>query len=241
MTSMKRFLLCALLVGLVSCISTPDVSAKDKDLEEVKEMLQEIQAFIGPWKGSGQPLRPGASKKLWDETLDWGWKFTKKEVYLTVNFTKSRNWKSGELRYLLDDDIFQFIVIDKEDKKRVFEGELKNNYLTLERTDPKTKEKQRFVMNSAGDGVRFIYRYEFKPTNRSRFTKDYIVGMTKVGASLGSVKKDRECVVTGGLGTMTVSYKGKVYYVCCSGCRDAFNMDPEKIIAEYNARKKKGK
>ena len=25
-------------------------------------------------------------------------------------------------------------------------------------------------------------------------------------------------------------YKGKTYYVCCSGCRDAFNENPEKFL-----------
>jgi YHS domain-containing protein len=33
--------------------------------------------------------------------------------------------------------------------------------------------------------------------------------------------------------------QGVTYYVCCSGCRDAFNEDPEKYIKEYEAKKKK--
>jgi YHS domain-containing protein len=40
---------------------------------------------------------------------------------------------------------------------------------------------------------------------------------------------------------MQVSYMGQTYYVCCSGCRDAFNENPAKIIAEYKARKKAGR
>jgi YHS domain-containing protein len=44
--------------------------------------------------------------------------------------------------------------------------------------------------------------------------------------------------VTGGLGTMTVSYEGKTYYVCCSGCRDEFKADPKKYIAEWEAKRK---
>ena len=39
---------------------------------------------------------------------------------------------------------------------------------------------------------------------------------------------------------MTISYKkAKTYYVCCGGCRDAFNDNPEKFIKEYNERKAK--
>ena len=50
--------------------------------------------------------------------------------------------------------------------------------------------------------------------------------------------KGPECIVSGGLGTMKVTYKGKDYYVCCSGCRDEFKSDPEKYIKEYEERKK---
>ena len=50
-----------------------------------------------------------------------------------------------------------------------------------------------------------------------------------------------ECVVTGGLGTISVNYKGKTYYVCCTGCRDEFKDNPEKYIKEYEEKKAKEK
>jgi YHS domain-containing protein len=40
---------------------------------------------------------------------------------------------------------------------------------------------------------------------------------------------------------MPVSYMGVTYYVCCSGCRDAFNENPAQIIREYLAKKKAGR
>jgi YHS domain-containing protein len=45
-----------------------------------------------------------------------------------------------------------------------------------------------------------------------------------------------ECVVTGGKGTIPIAYKGQTYYVCCSGCKRAFDENPEKILAEYRER-----
>ena len=37
---------------------------------------------------------------------------------------------------------------------------------------------------------------------------------------------------------MTVSFGGKTYYVCCTGCRDAFNEDPEKFVKAFEKKKK---
>ena len=51
------------------------------------------------------------------------------------------------------------------------------------------------------------------------------------GESLAGAAKKAECIVTGGAASIAVSFQGKTYYVCCSGCRDAFNEDPAKIIA----------
>ncbi len=49
---------------------------------------------------------------------------------------------------------------------------------------------------------------------------------------------DKTCVVSQGLGTSTVSHNGKTFYVCCSGCRKAFEADPEKWIASFEEWKK---
>ncbi|HQP09860.1 MAG TPA: YHS domain-containing protein [Candidatus Omnitrophota bacterium] len=34
---------------------------------------------------------------------------------------------------------------------------------------------------------------------------------------------------------VTVEYEGKVYNLCCAGCLEAFNNDPQKYIAAVNA------
>ena len=68
------------------------------------------------------------------------------------------------------------------------------------------------------------------------------VGYTREGAKLASSDQTGpECVVSGGVGTIKVSYKGETYFVCCTGCRDAFNDDPETFLTEYKARLEKKK
>ena len=62
---------------------------------------------------------------------------------------------------------------------------------------------------------------------------------TKEGESFSGGGKKPECVVTGGLGTMQVSYNGKTYYVCCSGCADEFKARPKKYVDEFEKKMKK--
>src|SRR5438046_1463212 len=104
----------------------------------------------------------------------------------------------------------------------------------------KKKETQQLIVTLLHSN-RFLYRYEVKPQDRPLFTKVYQVGATKEGEPFASGDGKPECVVSGGLGTIRVSYKGKDYYVCCSGCRDAFKEEPEKYIKEFEERKAKEK
>ena len=221
--------------AIIPLLFAPSANA-GSDQQEIKEALQQLQDFIGEWKGSGSSRQDG----FWTETMQWGWRFKNKKVWLEFEIPKGKHYKSGKLEYLLDDDAYRVTMVDKKDMKTVFNGKLRNKRLNLESIDAKTKRGEKIVMNLAGGGVRLVYTYYEKPANRTLFFERYQVAMTKKGESFATAKnKGRECVVTGGLGTMAVSFKGATYYVCCSGCRDAFNENPEKILKEYNERKKK--
>ena len=65
--------------------------------------------------------------------------------------------------------------------------------------------------------------------------KSPVMFVVEVVAALTTVIFLRD-VVTGGAGNISVSYAGKTYYVCCSGCKELFDAEPEKVIAEYHAR-----
>lgn len=70
-----------------------------------------------------------------------------------------------------------------------------------------------------------------------RFLRMAEVGYTREGSNFGKGTNYIECIVTGGVGTMPVTFEGKTYYVCCTGCRDLFNDDPAAVLAEYRERK----
>jgi hypothetical protein len=236
---MKRLLALGFLLGLIALAVPATAADDDDDKAAAKEALKELQDFIGGWKGNGGPdkPRPGPRDTVWSEKVSWSWRFKGDDAWLTMAVKDGKVFKAGELRYLPDKKVYQMTVTDQDDKKLVFEGKLRGEVLTLERVDPDSKATQRITMNTAAEGVRFIYRVAHKDDGSTVWKKDYLVACTKEGESLGKAEKKNICVVSGGVGTMPVSYKGETYYVCCSGCADAFKENPEKYIAEFKAKK----
>ena len=86
-------------------------------------------------------------------------------------------------------------------------------------------------------GDRLLVLLEKKSPASDQFVRLAEVGYTRQGSGFGQGTSGRECVVTGGLGTIEVTHKGQTYYVCCTGCRDYFYEKPDEILAEYVARK----
>jgi YHS domain-containing protein len=207
--------------------------------DDPKEALQALQEYIGPWKGSGTSEKN--KSEIWKETANWGWRFKGKEVYFASEMADSKFFKNAELRFLSAKGRYQLTVTDRMDKQQVYEGELKKDRLILERVDPDTKETQQILINPAGGGDRMVMTFSIKPENRTLYNKVAQIAYTREGITFAAAgSKKNECVVTGGLGTMAVSFKGATYFVCCTGCRDAFNDNPEKIIKEFLAKKKSG-
>ena len=225
----------------VEALTTQSKAAPTSDQKKVKEKLQELHEFIGLFNANGGPDKAKAApNELCKETVNWGWKFKGDDTWLTVEFKDGKYFKSGEMRYLTAKNKYEFTLVDKADKKRVFEGDLKNETLTMEYVDPESKETQQLVMNTVSEGVRFIYRFNRKSAGTTIYKKEFVVTGNRDGESFAAAKgKGNICVVSGGVGTSTVSYKGETFYVCCSGCRDAFNENPEKYIKEFKAKMKK--
>jgi hypothetical protein len=231
---MKPYLAGAIFFSLALSVG---VLAGGNDTPDAKEALQALQDFIGTWNGNGTSEKDRST--IWKEKVNWSWRFKGKDAWLVMSFPQGKHFKRGEMRYLPDKERYQLTLEDKEGKKQAFQGQLKKSKLVLERKNAESKETQRIAMNIAGGGVRMVYAYYVKPENRTLYYKRFQVDFTKEGESFATAAKKIECVVTGGLGTMPVSYNGVTYYVCCSGCRDAFYENPEKIIKEHLARKKK--
>jgi hypothetical protein len=234
--SLKTFALLSLLVP--AHLASADAPVQ----RSPKEALQAFNDLIGSWNAVGEPegTRQEKQRGFWTESLRWRWQFKGDDAWLKVAVEKGKYFTKGDLRYLPDKDLFQLRLTTPTDQTLTFQGRLKEHALTLERQDEASKETQRLILTLL-HGSRFLYRYEVKAQDRSFFRRIYQVGATKEGVAFaGSGSTQPVCVVSGGLGTIRVSYKGETYYFCCTGCRDAFNDDPEKYIKEFQAKKAKG-
>src|SRR5437016_5728180 len=229
---MRTFLFSALVLSLGAFLPLADAGKKAKDDDDAKEGLAALQEFIGGWKGTANDKAKG----FWTEKSSWSWRFKDKDRWMTFDLENSKLYKGGEVRF--DKGKYKVTLIDKAGKKADFQGEIKKNVLTVERVNPDTDDTEQIKMNLAGGGDRLVYSMWIKPDGQTMFTKKLEVGYTREGVTFGVEVggKKPECVVTGGLGTMAVSFMGTTYYVCCSGCRDAFNDNPAKVIADYNKR-----
>src|SRR5262249_50560368 len=156
----------------------------------------------------------------WPEKAEWSWRFKDKDTWLRLTIPNGKFFRGGELRYLPKEEEYKFTARDPEGNELVFRGKFKGKRLILDRTDPKNNETQEIHMNLAAGGIRFVYAYLVKPAERTSFSRRFQVVFTKEGETFATAKNKVECVVTGGLGTIPVSYNGVTYYVCCSGCRD---------------------
>ena len=237
---MRKFLLPALLLSLCALLPSADGGGKkSKADDDDKEGLQALQEFIGGWKGTANDKNAG----FWTEKSNWSWRFKGKDRWMTFDLENSKLYKGGEVRFLADKGKYQITIIDKKDKKSVYLGEMKKSALVVERINPDTSDTEQIKINLAGGGDRLIYAMSVKPDGRTLFNKKLEVGYTREGVTFGleAGGKRPECCVTGGLGTSTVTFMGATYYVCCSGCRDAFNENPAKVVAEYLKKKKGGK
>lgn len=211
--------------------------AADAAKKSPREALKPFNELIGSWRAIGTPegSLQVKQKGAWNETIMWEWQFKGNDAWLTVAFEKGKYFVEGQLRYLPDKDQFQMTLSTVDKQTLVFTGPLKEHLLTLEREDPRTKDTQRIVISLLHNN-RYLYHCELKPAGKTIYSRQYLVGATKEGVpfAIGTGETGPLCVVSYGPPTTPVTYKGKTYYVCCGGCREAFKAEPEKYIKEYD-------
>jgi ribosomal protein L24E len=222
----------------------------EQSYNDVKKALKVVQVLIGEWHGIADKA-PGATKSF--EEFHWIWdvRTDKAQPALTMKTDNSPYMKSARLTYLIDEQRYQLTILDKEDRTRDLRGTFTEEPAFQPGEDKKqtpqrvyklqltetgdAKGRWQVVMNQR-DNNRYLL--ELSRAQGNKFNRFDTIGNQREGTSFAlndSDFKEKTCVISQGLGTISVSHKGKQYWVCCSGCKAAFEEDPEKWIAKFEA------
>jgi hypothetical protein len=200
------------------------------------QAMQEFNVLVGNWRGVAQPKR-GSQVGAWQERAESLWELKPKSTGIRWTINGGKQWKSALLGFDEKTKQYTLAVMLLDDSTRSFSGKLEEKRLVLESEPDDRSEIHRVTLTVLNEN-RITLLMEKRPEQQSFFTRVAEVGYQRDGTRLAVAgSSGPECVVTGGLGTIPVTHKGKTYYVCCTGCRDAFNDDPEGVLADYQKRK----
>ncbi len=216
-------------------LATAEQNAANGTKPISKDALAEFNSLIGGWRGVGQPKR-GSAKGAWREKAGWVWDFKKNSVAIQYKIENGKVLESGCLTYDPQHKVYIFQGKFADKSERHYSGQLSKNKLVLESKPDKKNDVYRMTITRLND-KRTLVLHEKRRASQSYYTRVAEVGYTRIGTSLAvSDATGPECIVTGGTANSSIVYKGITYYVCCSGCRDAFVDDPEGILAEAKKR-----
>lgn len=225
------------LLSLLLCLplaSRAD-NAADTDADNAAlEHLKEMQLLVGQWRGVGQ-VRRGSTAGAWTVSGEWAWHFGDQSV-LRYQAPQGKHIRQAELAADAG-GLFTMQVTDAAGEKHSYQGRAageERQPLVLVSDD--RAEPARITLRFVAGGDRLLMLLESRSPASGRFSRMAEVGYTRKGSLFGAGRNYVECVVTGGKGTIPVSYQGQTYYVCCTGCRDYFNENPEAVLAEYRER-----
>lgn len=222
-------------------------SGKLNRVDQVIAGLKDLQILLGTWRGITQKNFDG-SKKL-DET-NWVWDLTTdpEQPVLALSSEASPYYRSARLTFYPEMDLYQLKLTDSEGQEFLMDGEFLEQIATEPGEDDKPQKTYKLAFTQSGDqmGRRFVFNqqnnnryllevYDRRAGNDQFFRVD-TVSTQREGTSMALIDEgygEKTCIISGGLGTISVSYQGNTYYVCCTGCKAAFDEDPERWIARF--------
>jgi YHS domain-containing protein len=203
-----------------------------------REALKPFADLAGDWKGTGQPIR-GSARNAWRESIRWVWSIQRQDAALVGEVAGGRYVRRltikpapGPGRYLLE-------LVQSDGSIHQFHGKAEStpNRWSFERACPADSSDRvqppitRITM-SLPHASRQVLLLQTQATPEAGPERLAEIGYTREGVPFAQGDAYPECIVTGGRGTIAVSHKGQTYHVCCSGCKEAFEADPESFLSD---------
>lgn len=217
--------------------------------ESVVAALQPLQVLLGKWNGTSR-------KALLDQP-EWVWDFQtdRDQPALVMTSEKGEYLRDARLTFLPDRQVYRLTAVDGKGTQRLLEGDLTEPVQDVPGDDQqlqRTFKLQLTEVTPATPGEVWQFAFAQQENNRylvevnrqrgsGQFTRLDTIHTQRDGTSFAVSSTDygeKTCVISQGLGTISVSYQGRSYWVCCTGCKAAFEEDPERWVARYEEMKK---
>lgn len=224
--------------------SKPD---PEKQIQTIIARLQPLQVLLGQWRGTTR--REYENFKAVD-IHEWVWDLRSDPTQpaLTIQSDKSPYISKGRLTWDMEQNRFALTVSDPAGAKRQFSGDFTEPVHEIVGSDDKLHKAFRLEFNQVENGESSeLWQLAFAQQETNRYLLEVGKRRGKAGfARFDTVSTQREgtsfavsdtgyaektCIISEGLGTMEVTWKGRSYWVCCTGCKAAFEEDPETWIA----------
>ena len=204
-----------------------------------------FEYLVGKWNGQGVPKDNSAQQfRGWDEKHAWAWIFDHgKPGGLSLTIEGGKFLASGKLTFNPKTKLYR--LDGKEPGARgtaiAFEGKLDSSgkRLVLDRIRKKSgavsddADAMQISVRPNANFLRYTMTQDLKPEGAATFARAIEVGVTKEGetfAAGAAVSEKPKCIVTGGQATMSVTFEGQTFQLCCSGCLGEFNDNPQKYV-----------
>ena len=221
------------------------VSKAEMSREKVVSALSQLSFLVGDWRGVAQPKR-GSNSGAWSEKSHVVWRFDEQIPCLLMKLEPGE--KSTRIFFATASETGRPIIelhqpdkpalameLTEPEKSPVADSTAQDHWMFESVAEP-GKPRLRFTVRKIND-IRMTMLFEESLSSGAPFRRQYEIGMTRAGERLANGNTgERQCIVTGGLGTISVTHAGKTYYVCCEGCKQAFESDPEGTLTAYRER-----
>ena len=224
--------------------STAESADTGEKFASVRAALKPLQILIGSWNGTSRNAALDQPGWAWDLKTD------RKQPALRLKSDKGKYIREGRLTFLPASQEFEFTATDGDSKQHVFRGNFSEPVQDVPGDDKKMQrtyklqltetaadadgEQWRLVINQQ-ENNRYILEVDRK-RGTGMFNRVDTINIQREGTSFALSDTDygeKTCIISQGLGTMSVSHKGKTYWVCCTGCKAAFEEEPDRWIAKF--------
>lgn len=218
-------------------------------IREIITALQPMQVLLGQWRGTTR--REYENFKAVD-SHEWVWDLRTQpdSPALVVASDKSPYLRSARVSWSPVEQQFVMTAKDADGTERTFHGTFTDPPHEIVGSDDKLHRVYRLEFNqdeatqpAGGELWQLAFvqqennRYLLEVGRRrgtAPFSRFDTVSTQREGTSFAisdSGYAEKTCIISEGLGTMEVTWKGRSYWVCCTGCKAAFEDDPETWIA----------